>query len=71
MSDMMGPAGNSRDFEKPNTAHDVLKPFTRSEMSNRKPASSAYKYPVLKLMLLFLRLTVLTPPKFQNERSQV
>ena len=64
MSDFVDPVDSSRDFEKPNTAHDVLKPCTRSEMSTGKSASSAYKYSVLVLVFLFLPLSVLPTAKF-------
>jgi len=64
MSDFVDPVDSSRDFEKPNTAHEVLKPCTRSEMSTGKSASSAYKYSVLVLVFLFLPLSVLPTAKF-------
>ena len=64
MSEITDPVDNSCDLEKLPTTHDVLKPFTRPEMSTRKSASSAYKYPVLGLILLFLQLSVLPTARF-------
>ena len=65
----MDPVDTSRDLEKPDTFHDVLKPSTRSGMSTGKSASSTYKYPVLGLILLFLQLSTLPPLDSQNARS--